>query len=254
VELARTNRVVTADVPCPEGSAETAAEGSAETAAEGSAETAAEGSAETAAASLDEGHAWLAELVAQSCPSPPVLVGFGAGGAAATGFARTCTHAELRQLVLVDTLGPAPFPPSADFWLAVYEFLGSAGRRSGLPQDAVALAALRRRLDTQWAAFQATAIDKAQSESLLGALRVLMDKLGGPPVPPDDLAAIGVPTSLIWGSLDRTTPLTVAEAVSGRHGWPLHVIDNCGEDPAVEAPETFVRILRAVLPTTAEPD
>ena len=54
---------------------------------------------------------WLGELVRQTCPTPPVLVGHAAAGALAARFA--VNHGErLDRLVLVDSYGLAPFRPA----------------------------------------------------------------------------------------------------------------------------------------------
>ena len=36
---------------------------------------------------------------------------------------------------------------------------------------------------------------------------------------------------------------------SARYGWPLHVIDNAGDDPPFEQPEAFLRTLHTALGT-----
>ena len=74
-----------------------------------------------------------------------------------------------------------------------------------------------------------------------------MGEFGLPEIPDAELERIAVPTSLIWGRQDLATPLAVAEAVSARHGWPLHVIEDCGDDPPIEQPEAFLRALRSEL-------
>jgi pimeloyl-ACP methyl ester carboxylesterase len=74
---------------------------------------------------------------------------------------------------------------------------------------------------------------------------------GGPPViPPAELARIAVPTTMIWGRHDRQVRLGVAHAASARHGWPLHVIEDAADDPAVEQPKAFLAALRAALGST----
>jgi pimeloyl-ACP methyl ester carboxylesterase len=74
-----------------------------------------------------------------------------------------------------------------------------------------------------------------------------MEQFGMPAIPARDLARIAVPTILIWGRHDRATPLSVAEEASARFGWPLHVIENCNDDPPVEQPEALLRTLRDAL-------
>ena len=39
----------------------------------------------------------------------------------------------------------------------------------------------------------------------------------------------------------------VAEAASERYSWPLHVIEDAGDDPPLEQPEAFLRALDAAL-------
>ena len=70
-----------------------------------------------------------------------------------------------------------------------------------------------------------------------------MEQFGMPAIESPELARIHVPVTLIWGRHDLATPLAVAEAASVRYGWPLRVIDDAGDDPAIEQPEAFVRAL-----------
>jgi len=41
--------------------------------------------------------------------------------------------------------------------------------------------------------------------------------------------------------------LNVAEAASIRYGWPLHVIENARDDPAIEQPAAFLEALHTAL-------
>jgi pimeloyl-ACP methyl ester carboxylesterase len=68
-----------------------------------------------------------------------------------------------------------------------------------------------------------------------------------PAIPPEDLARITVPTTLIWGRHNLGLRLRVGEAASARYGWPLHVIEDAGDDPAIEQPAAFLDALRAAL-------
>jgi pimeloyl-ACP methyl ester carboxylesterase len=65
-----------------------------------------------------------------------------------------------------------------------------------------------------------------------------------PRIPPEDLAQIAVPTTLIWGRHDRANRPRIAEAASARYGWPLRVIEDCADDPPRDQPEAFLEALR----------
>ncbi len=74
-----------------------------------------------------------------------------------------------------------------------------------------------------------------------------MEQFGVPAIAAEQLARIAVPTTLIWGRHDLATPLEIAEGVSARYGWPLHVIEDCADDPPIEQPGMFLEALRVVL-------
>ena len=65
---------------------------------------------------------WLGELVEETCPRPPVLVGRTIGGAIAARFAAD-RPGSLTHLVLVDALGLSAFEPAPRFGLAMQRFL-----------------------------------------------------------------------------------------------------------------------------------
>lgn len=77
-------------------------------------------------------------------------------------------------------------------------------------------------------------------------MRHLMPWLSSP-IPSEDLERITVPLTLIWGRHDVGVPLHVAESASERYGWPLHVIEDARDDPALERPDAFLTALRAAL-------
>ncbi|MEQ7125260.1 alpha/beta hydrolase [Actinopolymorpha sp. B11F2] len=236
-----------------------------------------QGATEVTGAPLDADRVldWLLDLIGRTCASPPTLVGFALGGAIAARFAadhrsrnRTDSSAgsarsggsadtgasgsdpRLDRLVLVDALGLVPFDPAPDFGVALNDFLSqpTPGSHDRLWQHcALDLDTLQSRLGGHWDDFRAYNVDRAQTPSVQSSLRALMAAFGGPAIPAEDLARISVPTTLVWGREDLATPLHVAQAVSERYGWPLHVIDDCGDDPAVEAPEKFLGALRSAL-------
>ena len=200
---------------------------------------------------LDAGRviSWLGELIEHTCPTPPILVGQLVGGAIAARFA--ADHGDrLERLVLVVPLGLAPFEPSPAFGAALTGFLSqpSADTHDDLWKHCVFdLEALQRQPAARWELMKAYNLDRARTASVSGALQALMEQFGIPAIPEAVLARIAAPTSLIWGRHDSIVPLSVAEAASTRYRWPLHVIENAGNEPAIEAPEAFLRALRTAL-------
>ena len=192
---------------------------------------------------------WLAELIARTCGSPPALVGFALGGAIAARFASRHGDA-IRRLVLVDALGLTRFAPEPRFGQALEAFVtGPTHRAHDLlwRHCAADLDRLRARMGPRWDRFAAYNVDRAGTPSVQSALGTLVAELGAPAIPTADLARIAVPTTLVWGRHDLATPLRVAELASERHGWRLHVIDDCGDDPPVEQPEAFLRCLHGAI-------
>jgi pimeloyl-ACP methyl ester carboxylesterase len=193
--------------------------------------------------------AWLGELIERTCPSPPALVGHGLGGAIAARFA-VAQGDRVARLVLVDSFGLGRFRPAPRFALAM---LGVIVRPTERTQERLFRQCmadpdgLREQLGEWGALLEAYALDGAGSPGQKAALRNLMPQLGLPAIPPAELARIAVPTTLIWGRHDRQVRLGVARAASARYGWPLHVIEDAADDPAVEQPEAFLRGLHAAL-------
>jgi pimeloyl-ACP methyl ester carboxylesterase len=192
---------------------------------------------------------WLGDLIECTCDVRPVVVGHTLGGAMAARFASARSD-RLSSLVLVDTLGLTPFHPSPAFGAALHAFLSdpTESTLNGLwNQCLFDPPAVRSLMANEWDALNAYTLDRIQAPERLSSLRLLMDEFGMPAIPEDLLAGIAVPTTLIWGREDRATPLTVAEAASGRFGWPLHVIDKAADDPTLDQPDVFLTTLRQVL-------
>lgn len=192
---------------------------------------------------------WLDDLIECTCPARPVLVGQSLGGAIAARFAAERGE-RLGALVLVDTLGLAPFAPEPEFGVALNEYLSAptADTHDRLWSECVFdLAALRRRLGEQWTHLKAYNLDRMRAPGRLAALGAFMEQFGVPAIPPETLAHIRVPTTLIWGRSDRAIPLTVAEDASRRLGWDLQVIDEAGNEPPIEQPDAFLNALRRAL-------
>jgi pimeloyl-ACP methyl ester carboxylesterase len=196
---------------------------------------------------------WLGELIERTCASPPAVVGHGLGGAVAARFA--ARHGErIDRLVLVDSFGLASFAPAPSFGGALHGFLAEPTEetRDGLfRQCFVDLDRLRAEMGERWEPVAAYALDRARTPGQQAALGALMPHFGMPPIPPADLERIAVPTTLIWGRHDLQVLPAVAEAAAARFGWPLHVIEGAGDDPAMEQPPAFLRALRTALAATA---
>jgi pimeloyl-ACP methyl ester carboxylesterase len=195
---------------------------------------------------------WLRELIEQTCTEAPALVGHMLGGAIAARFA--IDHGDrLSRLVLVDTFGLGKFRPAPRFALSLIRYLARPTERShnNLHRRCTAdLDSLRDHMDGGWEKFQAYALDRMRTPSVKAAVRVLMGQLGVPAIPPAHLARIAVPTTLIWGRQDPVMRVRIAEAASARYGWPLQVIENAGDVPALEQPEVFLSALHSALGTT----
>jgi pimeloyl-ACP methyl ester carboxylesterase len=160
-------------------------------------------------------------------------------------------HADrLSRLVLVDTFGLGRWRPSPRFALTLTTYLTRPTKRKQdrfFRQCFVDLDGLRERAGGSWSNWRNMPSTVPTPPSQKAALRSLMPRLGVPPIPPEDLARIAVPTTLIWGRHDRQVRLRVAEVASVRHDWPLQVIENAADDPASEQPGAFLAALRNAL-------
>lgn len=197
---------------------------------------------------------WLGELIRQTCPSPPTVVGHVLGGAIAARFAVRYPN-RIGRLVLVDSLGLTRFRPSPRFALAMIHFLARPNERTYdrfMRQCSHDLDDLRKQMGRRWEPFATYNLMAARSPRSK-AVGEFMRMFGLPRIPSEDLARITIPTSLIWGRHDRATRLRIAEEVGARHGWPVYVIEDCADDPARDRPEAFLAALRLASATSSEP-
>jgi pimeloyl-ACP methyl ester carboxylesterase len=194
--------------------------------------------------------AWLGELVDRTCPAPPVLVGASLGGSLAARFA--AEHGDrLAGLVLIGMgglVGRVRIPPAT--LLALVRHSVRPSERTALRmlrQVSVDVDRLARRMGERWAPFRAYSLELSRTPSVQRANRRLLRELGLRQVPPEALARIGVPTTLIWGRQDRVMPVAAAREASARYGWPLEVIDDAGHFLAADQPEAFLAALARAL-------
>ena len=209
------------------------------------------GASEVTSGPLDASRvfAWLGELIEHTCPSPPALVGHLLGGAIGARFAGE-RHDQLSQLVLVNAMGLGRFRPSPQFALALIGFLARPTARTSdrlWRRCTVDLDGIREQMGEDWETFEAYYLDCARTSTSKAAVRTLMGQFGVPPIPPSELAQLALPTALIWGQHNAGMRLRIAEVASTRYGWPLHVIENAADDPALEQPEAFLQALHATL-------
>lgn len=197
---------------------------------------------------------WLDELIEQTCPTPPTLVGHLLGASLAARFA--IGHgSRLGTLVLVNSFGLGKFRPPARFAFGLIRFMIWPTRKNYnrfLPQCVYDPDDLRSKMGPLWEPFIAYNIECAKDSDHKAAMRFLMKEVGVPEIPSEDLARISVPTALIWGRHDLVNDLQVAEAASNRYGWPLHVIEEARDDPKLERPDAVVRALYHIM-KRAEP-
>lgn len=210
----------------------------------------AHGSTGGAGQELDEERvlAWLDVLIERTCPVPPVLAGHVLGGAIAARYASRA-GTRLRHLVLVDSLGLAPFRPSLRFLFTLIGFQmrpSEATYHRFMSHCAHDLPALRDRMGDRWRSFVDYNLTLARGPQAKAAGRMFR-RVGLPRIAPERLARIDVPTSLIWGRQDRALKLRIAEQTSERYGWPLHVIDDAADDPPRDRPEAFLQALRSAI-------
>jgi pimeloyl-ACP methyl ester carboxylesterase len=194
--------------------------------------------------------AWLGELIDRTCAAPPVLVGASLGGSIAARFAARDSD-RLAGLVLMamgGLVGKVRIPPAMMLTLVRHGVRPS--ERTGmamLRQVSVDPERARRRMGERWTPFRAYSLALARDPGVRRANRRLLRELGLRQIPPEELARIDVPTSLIWGRQDRLMPLATAQEAGARYGWPLEVIDDAGHFAAVDQPEAFERALAGAL-------
>lgn len=198
---------------------------------------------------MEEAISWLDKLIEQTCHVPPVLVGQISGGAIAARYASR-RNDRINRLVLVDTLGLTAFQPRPDFGQALSEFMAEPTEET---HDrfwrlcAYDLDALSDNLGDRWHHIKAYNLDLARQADLKAVQHKLMEDFGFPEIPSEELKRISVPTTLIWGRHDLATSLEAAQKAGARYGWPLHVIENSADDPALEQPEAFLKALRTAM-------
>lgn len=193
---------------------------------------------------------WLGEVIKATCSSAPVLVGNILGGSIAARYA--VKHGDqLGKLVLVDSLGLAKFRPTFGFAFGLIRFMIRSSEKNFTRflrhYCMYDIRKLKTGMGEDWEPFVNYVLDCANNPDQKTALRAMMKQVGVPQIPSEDLAAIRVPTELIWGRYDLANKLNIAEAASRRYGWLLHIIEDARDDPKLEQPARFLQSLYKVM-------
>lgn len=192
---------------------------------------------------------WLSELIRQTCPSLPSLVGNILGGSIAARYA--VEHGEhISRLVLVDSLGLGKFRPSPRFAFGLFRFMIWPTEKNFnrfFPYCMYDVDDLKNGMGEKWEPFVEYNLECANDKERSEALQFLMKNIGIPKIPDKELEKIDVPTALIWGRHDLANKLSIAETASERYKWPLHIIEESRDDPKLERPEAFTHALLSFL-------
>ena len=194
---------------------------------------------------------WFAELLRVTCDEKPTLVAHSLDGSMAAHFATR--HGELLGgLVLYAAPGIGPYRVPLGLAVTAIRFAVRPSERNNakFAEWAFLDPVRTRRRDPAWYdAFMAYGLSRGTVPHVKKTMRQLI-KAGSKQIPDAELQGMSVPTSLIWGRLDRMAPLRIGQIASSRFGWPLHVIDDAGHVPHIERPCGFLRALSSALGET----
>lgn len=200
---------------------------------------------------------WIGGLIRETCDAPPTLVAHSMLGSLAATFA-TRGRVPLRQLIISGApgLGRYRMPlrlRAAAIRLTLAPSVDSLERF--LPWPFLSPEATRSR-DPEWFdAFTSYLVNRGSLAHVKKAVRQTVNA-GARRIPDSLLSRIDVPTALLWGRDDRMAPLGLAREAASRHGWRLHVVDDCGHVPYIERPDAAIGALQHLIltPTLREGD
>ena len=99
---------------------------------------------------------------------------------------------------------------------------------------------VRGHLGDRWAPLRAYNLALATDPGDRRGAAAPARRFRAPGIPPETLDRIAVPTRLVWGTKDTIVPVAVGRRAAERYGWPMHVLEGVGNEPALEAPAAFV--------------
>jgi pimeloyl-ACP methyl ester carboxylesterase len=188
---------------------------------------------------------WLSDLIEQTSPSPPILVGNILGGSIGARFAVNQGN-QIARLVLVNSLGLGKFRPKPSFAFRLMRFMLWPTEKNFnrfFPHCMYDVDELRQSMGKYWDPFVEYNLECARDEARSDALQFMMKNMGIPKIPDKELEKINVPTALIWGRHDKANKLKIAKAANKKYGWPLQIIEKTRDDPKLERPDAFTKAL-----------
>jgi pimeloyl-ACP methyl ester carboxylesterase len=184
---------------------------------------------------------WLNDVVEQCFDDPITLVATSLSGG--FGLLYAARHPErLRAVILTDAQGLAAFrpPPGFFIWTTLNRLRPSPAATTRLTRYLIHDQEHVRRLHgSLWDLFLGYMVSQIARREIREAMGGYASRPIARPVPTSLLEDMGVPVGLIWGRHDRPFPISIAEDVNSRFGWPLEVIDEAGHLPYMERPSEF---------------
>ncbi len=192
---------------------------------------------------------WLDQSIEDFCTGPPVIIGHVLGGAIGARFAIENSH-KIDQLILVDSLGLSAFRPSLGFAFQLLRFAFRPTKSNSLrflSHCLYDIDRVRNEMGDDWSNFFQYNLLCAQDPEHKEGMQSLMKHMGIPKIPKSQLNNISAPTTMIWGRYDLANSVNNAEKVSEDLGWPLHILEGARDDPKMERPEAFAKVLERIL-------
>lgn len=180
----------------------------------------------------------MAEHVLEQAPPRFALAALSMGGYVAFEILRRAPERVMR-LALLDTMARPDEPNRARVRRGLLELAG-LGKFKGVTPQLLPRLMHARSLDTAVPQVVMEMADAIGREGFIRQQQAIIDRADFQPL----LAAIRVPTLVLFGAQDEITPLAEARVIqAGIPGAHLEVIDECGHLPPLEHPERTSELL-----------
>ena len=180
----------------------------------------------------------MAELVLQQAPPRFALAALSMGGYVAFEILRRAPQ-RVERLALLDTMARPDEPNRARVRRGLLELAG-LGKFKGVTPQLLPRLMHARALQTSVPQVVMDMADAIGREGFIRQQQAIIDRADYQPL----LAAIKVPTLLLFGAQDEITPRAEARVIqAGIAGAHLEVIEECGHLPPLEHPERTSELL-----------